>query len=49
MQLTKIKKKNKDKNENKYNKLNKETKNLLNHDLWLVFSSIKEVLNSLRQ
>ncbi len=22
---------------------------MLNHDLWLVFSSIKEVLNSLRQ
>jgi hypothetical protein len=34
---------------NKNNKLNKETKNMLNHDLWLVFSSIKEVLNSLRQ
>lgn len=42
-------KKNKNKNENKYNKLNKETRNMLNHDLWLVFSSIKEVLNSLRQ
>lgn len=42
-------KKNKNKNENKYNKLNKKTKNMLNHDLWLVFSSIKEVLNSLRQ
>lgn len=34
---------------NENNKLNKETKNMLNHDLWLVFSSIKEVLNSLRQ
>lgn len=42
-------KKNKNKNENKYNKLNKGTRNMLNHDLWLVFSSIKEVLNSLRQ